>query len=238
MLVVVGWLRANASVGVGEADSQMGERAMPISNRTPRCHPANILFQNTGKMSAPKAQKHHFIPRFILRNFAPADQPPARPAASANRKSRGGDFLVNKIDLESSSLTQRPASTEFALVDMYRDPGFEESPCHLEKKLARLEGEASEIINRAAKKFMPTPHAILSLKRREVDTLRKFLFLMKYRNGGMFERYNHDDVEDYDSDDRPRMLRYMAAKGFKTPRDVWFNNLRHMLDLEMDPQRK
>ncbi|KAL2839030.1 hypothetical protein BJX68DRAFT_259011 [Aspergillus pseudodeflectus] len=186
-------------------------------------------------MTSPKEQKHHFIPRFILRKFAPADQPPAWPAASSKRKPRGRDFLVNKIDVESSILTQRPVSTEFALVDMYRDPGFDENPYHLEEKLSRLESKASDIINKAAETFARTP--VLSLKRPEVDTLRKFLFLMKYRNGGMFERYNHDDAQDYDSDDRPRMLRYMDAKGFSKPRDVWFDNLRHMLDLEMDPHR-
>ncbi|KAL2785913.1 hypothetical protein BJX66DRAFT_47976 [Aspergillus keveii] len=188
-------------------------------------------------MSAPREQKHHFIPRFILRKFAPAEQPPPWPAASAKQKPRARDFLVNKIDLQSSMLTQRPVSTEFALVDMYRDPGFDENPYHLEEKLSRLEGKASEIINKASETFTLAPHAILRLKRLEVDTLRKFLFLMKYRNGGMFERYNHNDAQDYDSDDRPRMLRYMAAKGFTKPRDVWFDNLRHMLDLEMDPQK-
>ncbi|KAL2841170.1 hypothetical protein BJY01DRAFT_257165 [Aspergillus pseudoustus] len=183
----------------------------------------------------PKEQKHHFIPRFILRKFAPADQPPASPAARSKQRPRGRDFLVNKVDLKTSILTQRPVSTEFALVDMYRDPGFDENPYHLEEKLSQLEGKASEIISKAAETFARTP--VLELDRPEVDTLRKFLFLMKYRNGGMFERYNHDDAQAYDSDDRPRMLRYMAAKGFTKPRDVWFDNLRHMLDLKMDAQK-
>lgn len=193
-------------------------------------------------------QKHHFIPRFILRNFAAENQPPAAPATDyvgvnsgkgntkkRRQKNTRRDFLVNKVDLEKSILTQRPVSTEFALVDMYRDPGFDENPYHLESKLSELEGQASEILQRAAKVF--ATESILELKRIEVDILRKFLFLMKYRNAGMFERYNHDHVDNYDSDDRERMLKYMESKGFEKPRDVWFDNLRHLLDLEMDAQK-
>lgn len=53
----------------------------------------------------------------------------------------------------------------------------------------------------------------------------------------MFERYDHDHVDNYDADARERMLRYMESKGFRKPRDVWFDNLRHLLDLEMDPRK-
>ncbi|GKZ34328.1 hypothetical protein AbraIFM66950_004558 [Aspergillus brasiliensis] len=185
---------------------------------------------------AKHSQKHHFIPRFILRKFAPEQQPPARPASFHNPPSSQRDFLVNKIDLHIPVLTQRPVSTEFALVDMYRDPGFNENPYHLEDKLAKLEGRASEIISKACRAFARA--STLSLKRIEVDTLRKFLFLMKYRNGGMFDRYNHDDAQNYQADDRARMLVYMHNKGFTKPRDVWFNNLRHMLDVELDAGKK
>jgi hypothetical protein len=193
-------------------------------------------------------QRHHFIPRFVLKQFRPEDQPPAGPliAYSNNhhgrraksRKSR--DFLVNKVDLEGSILkrsilTQRPVSIEFALVDMYRDPGFDQDPYHLEKKLSDLESQASDIIRCAFSQF--AQGLILKLKRIEVDRLRKFLFLMKYRNSGMFDRYNHDHIDDYKADDRERMSNYMRLRGFLKPRDVWFDNLRGFLDLEMDPAK-
>jgi hypothetical protein len=61
---------------------------------------------------------------------------------------------VNKIDLQSSILTQRPVVTEFALVHMYRDPGFDENPYYLEEKLSRLEGKASGILNKACEAFV------------------------------------------------------------------------------------
>lgn len=186
---------------------------------------------------APSKQKHHFIPRFILRKFAPEDQPPAGPARRGknNKTRKRPDFLVNKIDLERSVLTQRPVSTEFALVDMYRDPGFDENPYHLEKKFSDLERQVSEIIQRAHNRFSQS--LTLELTRIELDRLRKFLFLMKYRNSGMFDRYNHDHIDEYQEDDRERMLCYMESSGFQRPRDVWFDNLRRFLDVKMDSAR-
>ncbi|KAJ5368273.1 uncharacterized protein N7496_008033 [Penicillium cataractarum] len=191
----------------------------------------------------PRYEKHHFIPRFILKQFAPKDQPPTGPLIASSDDSRRRkksigkrrDFLVNKVDLERSILTQRPVSTEFALIDMYRDPGFDQNPYHLEKKLAKLENQASDIISRAFKQF--SRGLVLELKRSELDNLRKFLFLMKYRNSGMFDRYDHDDIDGYQADDRMRMLDYMRARNFEKPREVWFDNLRQFLDLEMDPAK-
>ncbi|KAL4904113.1 hypothetical protein BDW74DRAFT_155100 [Aspergillus multicolor] len=182
-------------------------------------------------MSA-RPQNHHFIPQFVLRQFAPEEQPPAAPAASPAKRGRRRDFIVNKVDLNKGVLAQRPVSTEFALVDMYRDPGFDENPYHLEKKLSKLETQASEALRKARAAF-GKGHT-LELKRTEVNTLRKFLFLMKYRGTAMFERYNRDKIDDYDSDDWLRMRTYMETKGFTKPRDVWFNNLRHILELDMN----
>lgn len=169
-----------------------------------------------------------------MRNFVTeGQQPPAAPRNESRWKRR--DYLVNKVDLDSSILTQRPVSTEFALVNMYRDPGFIDNPYHLEQKLSCLETQASQVFQRACNVF--ARGSVLELSRLEVDQLRKFLFLMKYRNSGMFDRYNHDHVDNYVADDRERMLAYMDSKGFKKPRDVWFDNLRQFLDLEMDPEK-
>ncbi|KAJ5520281.1 hypothetical protein N7463_000734 [Penicillium fimorum] len=164
---------------------------------------------------APSKQNHHFIPRFILKKLAPEDQPPPGPVnwSQKNKRKKRPDFLANKIDLERSILTQQPVSTEFALVDMYRDPGFEENPYHLEKKFQVLESQVSEIIHRARSQFSQS--LTLELNRSELDSLRKFLFLMKYRNSGMFDRYNHDHIDEYQADDRERMLSYMDPVDFR-----------------------
>jgi hypothetical protein len=60
---------------------------------------------------------------------------------------------------------------------------------------------------------------------------------MKYRNTGFFHRYNHDGIDTYGEDDRDIMENYMRAKGFTKPRDVWFDNLRSLLDLKLDSEK-
>jgi hypothetical protein len=95
----------------------------------------------------PRYEKHYFIPRFILRQFVPKGELPAGLLLAYNdnscwrKKSIGKrrDFLVNNVDIERYILTQRPVSTEFTLVDIYRDPGFDQNPYHLEEKLTKLE---------------------------------------------------------------------------------------------------
>ncbi|KAE8149083.1 hypothetical protein BDV25DRAFT_130646 [Aspergillus avenaceus] len=183
---------------------------------------------------------HHFIPRFLLRQFAADEQPQPRSRRRPGR--RGGnhrpysnstkDPYINVVDLKRNSLVQVPVSREFGLMDMYRDEKYP-NPRHIEDKLGKLESQAARIIKKAADAFKSND--TLELARYERDVLRKFLFLMKYRSSGMFERYNHDTIEAYDANDKHRMEAYMREKGYKVPRDVWFANLQSFLDLDLDP---
>lgn len=74
------------------------------------------------------------------------------------------------------------------------------------------------------------------ITRTERDTLRKFLFIMKYRSSSAYKRYYHHDAEEYPENDKERLLKYMREKGYKKPVDVWFDNINAMLELKMDPQ--
>lgn len=107
----------------------------------------------------------------------------------------------------------------------------------LEKRLAQLESDAATIIRKARKTFA-TRANILALRRSERDCLRKFFFLMKYRNSGFHRRYDHDSLDTYDSDDKEHLREYMEKRKFKRPKDVWFDNIRQILALEMDPEMR
>jgi hypothetical protein len=72
------------------------------------------------------------------------------------------------------------------------------------------------------------------MKRPQRDILRKFLFIMKYRGKRFHKRYFHDTAEAYDENDQERMLAYMAKKLFKKQIDVWFDNIKGILELKMD----
>lgn len=68
--------------------------------------------------------------------------------------------------------------------------------------------------------------------------LRKFLFIMKYRGVRFYRRYHHEKAEDYAEDDTEKMLEYMKEKKIQRPIDVWFDNIKGILDLKMDPKKE
>lgn len=119
---------------------------------------------------------------------------------------------------------------------MYRE-GNKDDAFELEKRLSELERQAAEIIQRAIDTFA-TPGNVLRLHRGDRDCLRKFFFLMKYRNRNLHQRYGHDSLDTYKGEDKEILADYMKRKGFRSPRDVWLANIHAFLSLEMDPDLK
>ena len=116
---------------------------------------------------------------------------------------------------------------------MYRD--FEEAgpdQHKLEKELSVLESAAGQIIARVTKTYEAGKKEV-QLIRKDKDILRRFLFIMMYRNSGFAKRFEKSRDE-YDSDDRESMLAYMDEKGFQKPKDVWFANIRAFMEVELD----
>ena len=184
-----------------------------------------------------RPQYHHFIPRFILRNYADPMQPP--PGLNKKKQKRwvqshSKDGVLNIIDLDKVKVTQSPLSSTLGLLDMYRDVKSSDQ-YDVEKKLSVLEGQAGTIISEIKKAFdSELPDIWLTRSKR--DILRKFLFIMKYRSQGFHQRFN-PVTGDYIADDREDMLTYMKAKGFVKPIDVWLNNLRTFIDVKMDAEK-
>ncbi|KFY72462.1 hypothetical protein V499_07421 [Pseudogymnoascus sp. VKM F-103] len=122
-------------------------------------------------------------------------------------------------------------------VDMYRDFAKTENQQGLEKQLADLESLAGRVVAAIRKRFEAGNEDVW-ITRLERDTLRKFLFIMKYRSSNMHKRFCPETFEDYSSDDREELLEYVRGKDFEKPIDVWFDNIKAMLELEMDPGGK
>lgn len=59
---------------------------------------------------------------------------------------------------------------------------------------------------------------------------------MKYRDSFAYKRFYYYSEEGYSENDREKLLKYMREKGFKRPVDVWFDNIKAMLELKMDPE--
>ena len=181
------------------------------------------------------SQYHHFIPRFLLRNFADFKYPgkivPKTSTKTKKRAPRPEKLTV--LDLRSGVFREGDVGSTFGIVDLYRE--FEKADGDqqkLEKELSVLERTTGEILARVKKSY-DAGKKEFQLLRKEKDTLRRFLFIMMYRNSSFAERFKKSR-EDYDSDDREHMLAYMDERGFQTPRDVWFANIRAFLEVELD----
>ncbi|KAL9085882.1 MAG: hypothetical protein Q9165_007365 [Trypethelium subeluteriae] len=186
------------------------------------------------------SQYHHFIPQFILRNFAHVYRPIGKHRhRRGNGKSmlRNGDQALNTINLSTDSpeLVESPVRRSFGLVDMYRDFTKVEDQQYLEKHLGKLESQAAQIINRVCKAFNNGNHTVW-ISRPERNNLRKFFFLMKYRGKGFHRRFLGDTTQGYVEDDKDKFLEYMRKRNFRNPLDVWFHSIKTILDLQMDVQ--
>lgn len=176
-----------------------------------------------------RPQYHHFIPRLILRGFAQGQS--SNSQTKKGKRSKDGELrFVNTRDgtLKSSLL-----SGHYGRFNMYREPNAADR-FGLEKKLSRLEDRAGRVIAHAKRTFQQ-PGAVLTLSRKDKDALRRFLFLMKYRNGNFHSRFNMATLDEYRADDKQKMERYMREHGYREPREVWRANLHAFLDIEIDP---
>jgi hypothetical protein len=193
-----------------------------------------------------KSQYHHFIPRFILRNYSYPGEPTAGSRNTKNRSNkrgkrkngpRAGEPMLHGLNLsgEEPTITETTVAKTFGMQDMYRDLGASTKQHQVEEQLAVLESRAGEIISTIRNAFDAGKNDIW-ITRAQRDTLRKFLFIMKYRGKRFHRRYFHENAEDYNEDDRERMLKYMKEKGIEKPIDVWFDNIKAIIDLKMDYQ--
>ena len=193
---------------------------------------------STGKSHAetsePTSQYHHYVPRFLLRNYAVHRDGYGSSTTKAKKKGKAKSSQpenLNLLNLQTGAIEQTFLSKNFGVQDMYRDFKSTDPDQHkLEKQLGRLEEEVSQTISLVKRRFEAGKEEV-HLSRREKDQLRKFLFIMHYRNQTFKSRFEKSR-EDYDANDREVMLQYMDEKGFTHPREVWFANLRTFLASE------
>ena len=189
---------------------------------------------STQEYSQLPPQYHHLVPRFLLRNFAAFKNPGnVKPRTGrAKNKPPPKPSRLNILDFTRGTLRQEDVAHTFGFVDMYRDINASASdPDDLEKRLSRLENDAARIIA-DIKRAHDSGREAVHIKRPEKDLLRKFLFIMHYRNTTLAGRYEKS-AEEYDANDREIMLSYMQQHGFRTPRDVWFSNIRAFLEVDL-----
>ncbi|KAF9767794.1 hypothetical protein IL306_014977 [Fusarium sp. DS 682] len=194
--------------------------------------------------NTPSSQYHHFVPQFLLKNFAHPFIPSKGgsststnpPNGKSGKGTRSGDLVVNCLDLSSETpeIMEAPVKRILGQTDMYRDSTKPSPEQHLiEEMLSRLESDASAVFRNITKSF-ENRHSGIWLTRNERNLIRKFLFLMKYRGSTFHQRFYHQVATDYGANDRDKLFKYMRKKSFERPIDVWLDNIRTIINLEMD----
>jgi Protein of unknown function (DUF4238) len=147
--------------------------------------------------------------------------------------------MLHTIDLAGATptLTEAPVSRTLGMTDMYRDFTHATNQHYLERQLSQLESNAGRIISTVRKAFEAGQQEVW-ITRVDRDILRKFLFIMKYRGSSARKRFYHQNAESYSEDDKEELQKYMREKGFKRPIDVWFDNIKAILELKMDIKRE
>ena len=200
----------------------------------------------SGAIKETKSQYHHYIPRFTLRNFTHPVQPQNVPGRHGQRnkhkRQKGhypGEEMIYAINLAGTEpqITETPVACTFGQMDMYRDFANTPNQHEVEQKLSRLEANAAQIIHKIRKEYEAQKNGIW-ITRSERDILRKFLFIMKYRGPRFRQRFDHQLPDEYCADDAEQLRAYMRKKGYKRPVDVWFDNIKVLVDLKMDPEMK
>ena len=193
----------------------------------------------------PKSQFHHYVPQFILRKFSDyhelnagyiekgSESSKAQKTAKRNSRVR---YLTLEHGYEAAGLDTHKVERTFGAQDMYCGTGANiDKRQEIENKLTGLEQKASKIL-KTIETDLVQGRSTTVLRRPEKDTLRKFLFIMLYRNRTLHSRFEKT-AEAYDCADRETLLKYMREKGFVTPKDVWLANINAFLEVRLGHDR-
>ena len=185
------------------------------------------------KAIAKMSQYQHYVPGFILRKYSDYVEPHREDyvnrkeydkAVKKAKKRARVEVLDFKDGFTNGELGRSLCDRTFGIPDMY-DP-------KIEIALSGLEKRASKIIKAIEKDFFGGKSATV-IVRPQKDLLRKFLFIMAYRNRQFHQRFKGED-DDYDSNDREELLAYMRDKALKTPKDVWLTNIQAFIDVDLE----
>ncbi|KAJ4392480.1 hypothetical protein N0V85_007018 [Neurospora sp. IMI 360204] len=194
--------------------------------------------------AASNGQYQHFVPQFLLKNFAhrvpkAPKGPKGTPKPKYEKGMFPGDLVISSLDLtqDAAIFTEKPVSRILGQINMYDDftkPNGEQR--HVEKLLSKLEDQAARIFTKITEAYEANEGGVV-LTRDERNLIRKFLFVMKYRGHRFHTRFFHERPEAYSENDRELLREYMEEHPqFKTPMQVWLHNIETLINLEMDPE--
>ncbi|CAG8518434.1 14504_t:CDS:1 [Acaulospora morrowiae] len=182
-------------------------------------------------------QYHHYIPRFLLRNFAidkyervfegnikQQQRKGRRKNKGLKKESRRKAEILQTYDRKKEQLGTSLIGETYGYRDMYKD--FNNNDVmHVEEKLSKLECRASKTIKDILEASQEQNQVVLL--RKDLEDLRKFIFIMNYRNG---HRWRQFTGANFDPSTRSMVKDFMQQQNLKRPEEVWLQNIREILD--------
>ncbi|KAI0451067.1 hypothetical protein F5B21DRAFT_488478 [Xylaria acuta] len=196
----------------------------------------------SAQTASPKPEYQHFVPQFMLRNFAHKYTGPQR-SKKGNKKKQAdtlfrGELVVNNVNLRADPIfiEETKVSRILGKYDMYQDTSQPTGQQRqIETMFGKLENHVSTIFRRIVRAFEAGDPNIW-VTREERNSIRKFLFILKYRGSTFHQRFHHETSDKYDANDKSRLQTYMEKNNFKRPVDVWFQGLKTILNLKMETE--
>ncbi|KAF0501270.1 hypothetical protein F8M41_020049 [Gigaspora margarita] len=178
-----------------------------------------------------KNEYHHYIPRFILRNFAIDNYERIFTSKSEllNKQKKGlkskrkGESLQT-YDRANDKLGTSLIARIYGDTNMYEDFNHNDK-MRVEKKLAVLEEKASKVIRDIIEPSQIKSQIILL--RKNLADLRKFLFIMNYRKP--FRRNQFADRR-FDIVTGSMIESFMQEHNLQNSKELWLQNVREIID--------
>ncbi|KAK7682141.1 hypothetical protein QCA50_014727 [Cerrena zonata] len=150
-----------------------------------------------------------------------------------SRKERSEQYRLNGVDPQTvlyydvakQTLDTRPISTVYGTKNIYRDVRNPNDMDELEKKLSKLENYAAAVIQQVHDCTGET----VTLRRKQVCQLRKFMFIMHYRSHPQ-TYYDPTKIENEETNAWIKEL--MKREHFVTPQEIWLHILRYYLNTD------
>jgi len=141
------------------------------------------------------------------------------------------DPYIKFYDLESGVLDFSKVGRSYGIPDMYKDVDHERA-YHVEELLSKLESDAARIYHRV-KKDHESGKYNFSITRKDLNLLRKFLFVMRYRSHGFWSKYT-GTIDTYEHNDRHMLIEFLKQRSITDLRQVWLINLEAIIKTEID----
>jgi hypothetical protein len=132
-------------------------------------------------------------------------------------------------DVTTQALEPRPISKVYGDVNLYRDDRNADNIDHLEQGLSRLENDAARIIRNIHSAIESCQQKIM-MKRKELEAIRKFTYLMHYRRTCFVSSY-FDENDPESRTLRDYLKNFRQKHNLHKKDDFWLFGLKYVLDV-------